>query len=98
MKTLKIIKPDDWHVHFREDEILKHLVYETSKIYKRAIVMPNLKTPITNLILAKLLTHTLQMQVSANNFVNRFREYYLRTTLIIFEAEEILPPFTALTL
>lgn len=49
MSILKIIEPDDWHVHFREGELLKLIVPETSKIYNRAIVMPNLKSPITTI-------------------------------------------------
>ena len=48
MKNIKIIKPDDWHVHFREGELMKLLVPETSKLYNRAIVMPNLIKPITS--------------------------------------------------
>ena len=48
MKILKIIKPDDWHVHFREGKLLEKLVPETSKLYNRAIVMPNLIKPIIN--------------------------------------------------
>ena len=47
MKNITLIKPDDWHVHFREGDLLKKLVPETSKIYNRAIVMPNLSEPIT---------------------------------------------------
>lgn len=46
MDTLEIIKPDDWHVHFREGLFLKHIVPETAKNFGRAIVMPNLKNPI----------------------------------------------------
>ena len=46
MKTIEIIKPDDWHVHFRDGEILKAVVPETSKHFERAIVMPNLIPPI----------------------------------------------------
>ena len=46
MKFIEIIKPDDWHVHFREGELLKGLVPETSKVFNRAIVMPNLNIPI----------------------------------------------------
>ena len=37
MKNLKIIKPDDWHVHFREGELLKKIVPETSKNYNRVL-------------------------------------------------------------
>ena len=48
MNFIEIIKPDDWHVHFREGQLLKPLVQETSKIYNRSIVMPNLTKPIQN--------------------------------------------------
>ena len=46
MKTIEITKPDDWHVHFRDGEILKAVVPETTRHFKRAIVMPNLIPPI----------------------------------------------------
>ena len=48
MEEIEIIKPDDWHVHFREGKILKLVVPETSKHFARAIVMPNLIPPILN--------------------------------------------------
>ena len=48
MNKIELIKPDDWHVHFREGKMLEKLVPETSKLYNRAIVMPNLNIPITN--------------------------------------------------
>ena len=48
MEELEIIKPDDWHVHFRDNDILKVVVPETTKHFARAIVMPNLTPPILN--------------------------------------------------
>ena len=48
MKEIIITKPDDWHVHFRDNEMLKVVVPETSKHFARAIVMPNLIPPIVN--------------------------------------------------
>ncbi len=48
MNKIELIKPDDWHVHFREGSMLEKLVPETSKLYNRAIVMPNLSVPIIN--------------------------------------------------
>ena len=48
-KNVEIIKPDDWHVHLREDDILKYFLPYTYKNFKRALVMPNLKIPITSL-------------------------------------------------
>ena len=52
MTTLSIIRPDDWHVHLRDGEALKNTVADTSKYFGRAIVMPNLVPPVTNVQLA----------------------------------------------
>ena len=38
-EQLEIIKPDDWHVHFRDDEILKAVLPETTRHFGRSIVM-----------------------------------------------------------
>ena len=48
MEKIEIIKPDDWHVHFRDKEIMEAVVPETSRHFARAIVMPNLIPPILN--------------------------------------------------
>ena len=48
MEEIEIIKPDDWHVHFRDNNILKAVVPETTRHFARAIVMPNLTPPILN--------------------------------------------------
>ncbi|MFK5987047.1 MAG: dihydroorotase [Pseudomonadota bacterium] len=46
-KQLTIVRPDDWHLHLRDDEALKDTVHHTSLRFARAIVMPNLAVPIT---------------------------------------------------
>lgn len=46
MNKIEIIQPDDWHVHFRDNEIMKAVVPETSRSFGRALVMPNLVPPI----------------------------------------------------
>lgn len=48
MEKIEIIKPDDWHVHFRDNDILKAVVPETTRHFARAIVMPNLIPPVIN--------------------------------------------------
>ena len=48
MEEVEIIKPDDWHVHFRDNAILKAVVPETTRHFARSIVMPNLIPPILN--------------------------------------------------
>jgi dihydroorotase len=47
MTELTIRKPDDWHVHFRDGEILQAVAPYTAAQFKRAIVMPNLVPPVT---------------------------------------------------
>ena len=49
LKTLTIIKPDDWHLHLREGLVLKNIIQFTSEYFGRAIVMPNTKNPITTI-------------------------------------------------
>ena len=48
MEQIEIIKPDDWHVHFRDNEILEAVVPQTTRHFARSIVMPNLIPPILN--------------------------------------------------
>ncbi|XBC44160.1 MAG: dihydroorotase [Buchnera aphidicola (Schlechtendalia peitan)] len=53
LKKITIKKPDDWHVHFRSGKILKEIVKYTSDIYQRAMIMPNLRIPITTIQFGK---------------------------------------------
>lgn len=46
MKELTIIKPDDFHCHLRQGELMKHLVKETAQYFNRVLVMPNLIPPV----------------------------------------------------
>lgn len=47
MRQLTITQPDDWHVHLRDDAYLRTTVPHIAREFGRAIVMPNLKPPIT---------------------------------------------------
>lgn len=46
MNELVITRPDDWHLHIRDGEMLKAVLPETSKIFGRATIMPNLIPPV----------------------------------------------------
>ena len=48
-QTLTIRKPDDWHVHLRDGEMLNTVAPYTARQFARAIVMPNLVPPITTI-------------------------------------------------
>jgi dihydroorotase len=46
-QTLTLTRPDDWHVHLRDGDALHAVVPHTAAQFARAIVMPNLKPPVT---------------------------------------------------
>ena len=50
--TLVIRRPDDWHVHLRDGDMLATVVDATARQFARAIVMPNLKPPVTTVAAA----------------------------------------------
>jgi len=52
MQTLTLTRPDDWHVHLRDGDALQTVVPHTAAQFARAIVMPNLKPPVTNTAMA----------------------------------------------
>lgn len=47
MQSLTIKRPDDWHVHLRDGDMMKAVLPHTAKDFGRAIVMPNLVPPVT---------------------------------------------------
>lgn len=51
-ETLTLVRPDDWHVHLRDGDVLKDVVPATARQFGRAIVMPNLTPPVTTTALA----------------------------------------------
>ena len=52
LDTLVLIRPDDWHVHLRDGPGLASVVPDTALRFGRAIVMPNLKPPVTSVAAA----------------------------------------------
>lgn len=47
MNELSLIRPDDWHVHLRDGAALAAVLPATARQFARAIVMPNLRPPVT---------------------------------------------------
>lgn len=46
--TITIRRPDDWHLHFRDGDVMRAVVPFTARQFARAIVMPNLSPPVTS--------------------------------------------------
>lgn len=53
MTSITIRRPDDWHVHLRDDEMLAQVLPYTARQFARAIIMPNLKPPVVNAAMAQ---------------------------------------------
>jgi len=51
-QTLTITRPDDWHLHVRDGEMLGAVLPDTARQFARAIIMPNLKPPVATVELA----------------------------------------------
>ena len=51
-QTLTIPRPDDWHLHLRDNAAIAAVLPDTALRFARAIVMPNLKPPVTTTVLA----------------------------------------------
>ncbi|MDD2776380.1 MAG: dihydroorotase [Gallionella sp.] len=47
MQQLTLTRPDDWHLHLRDDDLMRSVVGDTARQFARAIVMPNLRPPVT---------------------------------------------------
>ncbi|HUX91702.1 MAG TPA: dihydroorotase [Gallionellaceae bacterium] len=44
---LKLIRPDDWHLHLRDEALMHSVLPDTARQFARAIIMPNLRPPVT---------------------------------------------------
>ena len=53
MTTLTLTRPDDWHLHLRDGAALAAVLPDTARQFARAVVMPNLKSPVTTVAAAR---------------------------------------------
>ena len=65
MDSLTITRPDDWHLHLRDGPALQAVVAATARQFGRAIVMPNLKPPVTTVEQAVAYRERIQVALRA---------------------------------
>jgi dihydroorotase len=81
MNSLTIIAPDDWHLHFRDGDMLPETVPATARCFKRAIVMPNLVPPVTNATMAQDYKNRILAAVpEGNDFIPLMTLYLTNST------------------
>ena len=79
--TLTITRPDDWHVHLRDGDALKTVVPHTAAQFARAIVMPNLRPPVTTAAQALAYKQRIQAAVPAGVEFEPLMTLYLTDNL-----------------
>ncbi|NIY90650.1 dihydroorotase [Vibrio diazotrophicus] len=68
MTTLTITRPDDWHVHLRDGEVLADTVRDISRYNGRALIMPNTVPPVTNTEMALAYRDRIMAQNPSSTF------------------------------
>ena len=86
--TLTLTRPDDWHLHLRDGAALAAVLPDTARQFARAIVMPNLKPPVTTLALAQAYRERILAALPAGMTFEPLMTLYLtdRTTPADIEA------------
>jgi dihydroorotase len=85
-KQISLARPDDWHCHFRDAEALATTVPHTARQFARAIVMPNLKPPVTSVAAAQAYRQRILAARPQGSDFQPLMTLYLTDTL---SAEEI---------
>ena len=80
-ETLTIRRPDDWHLHLRDGEMLKLVAPYTARQFKRAIVMPNLVPPVTTIAAASAYRERIRAAVGADSDFEPLMTAYLTDTI-----------------
>ena len=85
MKTLTITRPDDWHLHVRNGAILKTVLPHTARQFARAIIMPNLKPPVTTVAQALAYREEILQAVPAGIDFTPLMTLYLTASTTVTE-------------
>ncbi len=79
--TITISRPDDWHLHVRDGEALQTVVPHTAAQFGRAIIMPNLRPPVTTAAQAVAYRERIQAAVPAGLKFEPLMTLYLTDNL-----------------
>jgi len=79
--TLTLTRPDDWHLHLRDGAVLNAVVPHTARQFARAIVMPNLKPPVTTTAQALAYGERIRGAIPAGMSFEPLMTLYLTDTL-----------------
>ncbi len=88
-EQLTIIQPDDWHLHLRDNAALATTVPASARVFKRAIIMPNLAPPVTNVSQATAYRERILAQVPDGLAFDPLMTLYLTDNTSPADIEEV---------
>ncbi|MFT4993377.1 MAG: dihydroorotase [Paraglaciecola sp.] len=88
MQDITIQTPDDWHLHFRDGDMLDETVPATARCFARGIVMPNLVPPVTTAALAEAYKQRILAARPANSQFEPLMTLYLTNQTTIEDIRE----------
>ena len=88
MSSITIIRPDDWHLHVRDNEYLSDIVPHSAAMFSRAIIMPNLNPPVTHVALALAYRERILAALPKDTVFNPLMVLYLTNNTTADEIEK----------
>jgi dihydroorotase len=86
-QTITLIQPDDWHVHLRDDQMLRQVASYTARQFGRAIIMPNLTPPVTTTQMARAYRERIKQATTEHPDFEPLMTAYLTDTM---DPEELM--------
>lgn len=88
MRSITITRPDDWHLHVRDNEYLTNVVPHTAAMFSRAIIMPNLNPPVTTVTQALSYRERILAALPENTVFNPLMVLYLTDNMTADEIDK----------
>ena len=87
--TISLIRPDDWHLHLRDGDALRDVVGHTARQFGRAVIMPNLRPPVTRVKDALLYRERILSHLPANSGFNPLMTLYMTDQMSAEDIREV---------
>ncbi|MBU2514756.1 dihydroorotase [bacterium] len=89
MKRITITKPDDWHLHVRDNDQMRSVIGESARYYQRALIMPNLAEPVATVGHALSYKERICDALKGSNTFEPFMALYLTANTSISEIKKV---------
>jgi dihydroorotase len=88
MQQITFTRPDDWHLHVRTGDMLKTVINHTARQFARAIIMPNLQPPVTNVTQARTYQQEIQQATDSTYNFTPLMVLYLTNNTSVADVEQ----------